>query len=97
MLLKAIYNLSLLKDCKIIIYNGPVTNDFRSKAKKAGVYQLEAHYDQVMKSITKKYPNIAYISFLDNRTLGDQYFYDGQHLCESGAAIFTKMISQEVE
>lgn len=97
LLIKAIHNLALLKNCKILIYNGPVNNNFRLKSKKAGVYHLEVNYDNVMKTITNPYSNIEYISYLDNTNIDDQYFTDGQHLCENGAAIFTEMVSREVK
>jgi hypothetical protein len=93
---KAIYNLSLLRGCKIIIYNGLVTNEFRSAAKNNGVYRLEKYYDKSMEDMSSKYKNIKYISYIDSQLLEDRCFYDPQHLCESGVPRFTKLIADEV-
>jgi hypothetical protein len=97
LLTRALYNLSLLKGCKILIYNGPVTSAFRVAAKQNGIYNLEVKYDNIMEKLTQNYKNIKYISFIDNSTISDEHFYDPQHLCETGVPIFTKMIADIVK
>lgn len=97
LLIKALYNLSLLKNCKIFIYDGPVTNAFRAAAKKNGIYDLEANFDKIMQTQTQNYKNIKFISFLDNKSIPDECFYDPQHLCETGVPIFTKIIAENIK
>ena len=96
LLVKALINLNSLRKCRILIYNGPVSNLFRNAAKANGIFNLELTYDSTMRSLTKNIANLKFISFLNNMSIPDDDFYDGQHLCESGVPIFTNMVAQEL-
>lgn len=90
---RAITNLAKLKNCRILIYNGPVSNSFRNLSKQTGIMNLEKSYDSVMSLICVK-SGFSYFSFIDDFTFQqDELFYDPQHLCETGAERFSKKIA----
>ena len=92
LIIRALDNLSNLKNCKILIYNGPVSNKFRKGSQLNKVYELEKQYDYVMYKLVEKYSDIKYISFLNDDLIQDNMFYDPQHLCGEGALLFTKRL-----
>lgn len=93
MLSKAISNLSKLESCQIIIYNGPVSEQFKKQAEKSGVLELEKKYNQVMGRLCEN-NHIKFVSFLDDSELSNnQFYYDPQHLCTTGAEEFSKKIA----
>jgi hypothetical protein len=90
---KAIANLASLEGCKIIIYNGPVSDSFAKAASLNGILDLEKQYDAIMLELCGKY-GIHFISFLNDSTFGnDQFYYDPQHLCITGAIEFSNKIA----
>jgi hypothetical protein len=96
LIIKALENLSKLKSCNVLIYNGPVSSKFRKSAQLNHIYEIEKIYDKEMYSAISIYKNIKYISFLDDPTFEDNMFYDPQHLCANGAEIFTKRLLKEL-
>jgi hypothetical protein len=94
---KAFENLSRLQKCKILIYNGPVSHSFLKYADEAGLLHLEETYDEIMDELGQKY-NIQFRSFLKDSSLQkDSFYYDPQHLCVDGAAIFTEKIGMLIK
>lgn len=92
LLVKGLYNLSTLKNCKILIYNGPVSKVFSDLAKSNGIYELEKGYDNFMEAECKK-NGIFYHSFLQDTSIRESnLYYDPQHLCADGAALFSSEI-----
>jgi hypothetical protein len=94
LVIEGIKNLSLLKNNKIIIYNGPVSPDFYAAAKNNGIYEVEKKFDDFMFAECSKYPNIQYYSFLESKDYVHNDFYDPQHLCKQGAGKFSKTIGE---
>ena len=93
MLTKAIGNLSKLEDCRIIIYNGPVSFKFKEEAKKTGVIKLEQKYNLVLKSLCEN-SGIRFVSFWDETELSkNEFYHDPQHLCTKGAETFSKKMA----
>ncbi len=84
-------------DCKgIIIYNGPVSIDFASKAKYNGVWRMENEYSNTIARFIEK-EELKRITFFDLRNLSgfnNNDYYDPQHFCEKGANKFTNRIIQ---
>ncbi len=94
---QAFENLSRLQNCKILIYNGPVSHSFLKYADDAGVLDLEETYDEIMDELGQKY-KIQFRSFLKDSSLqNDSFYYDPQHLCVDGAAIFTEKIGMLIQ
>lgn len=94
---KAFENLSRLQKCKIFIYNGPVSDSFLKYADDSGVLHLEETYDEIMVELCQKY-KIKFHSFLKDSSLkNDSFYYDPQHLCVDGAAIFTEKIGMLIQ
>jgi hypothetical protein len=92
LLYKALLNLSNLKNCKILIYNGPVSDKFLQLSKTYGVYELESNYDVFMYNACNKF-GFIYHSFLQDTTFRSSDLYSNpQHLCEKGAVKFTSAI-----
>lgn len=94
---KAFERLSKLKNCLILIYNGPVSESFLKHAAKTDVLNLERNYNQILNSLCNKY-NFKFISFIDDRSLqNDNLYYDPQHLCLNGAQLFSEKISKIID
>jgi hypothetical protein len=88
----ALIGLSKLKNCKIIIYNGCVSQAFTDTNEKNGVMRYENEYDRFMSDECGKL-HIKYVSFLNDVSLKDNSYYtDPQHLCETGVPIFTNKV-----
>jgi hypothetical protein len=92
LLMKAFFNLSLLKNCTLVIYNGPVCPGFIKLGKKTGAVQLEESYDAFMSAQCSRYKNMFYHSFLMDSSFENKDFLDPQHLCGSGASKFTHQV-----
>jgi hypothetical protein len=94
LLLKALDNLQKLKHCKILIYNGPVSNEFIKNGEKKGILKLENEYNDFMSSVCKK-RGIAFHSFLGDTSLMNSNLYqDPQHLCKNGVPLFSNKIAE---
>jgi len=92
-LLQGLDKLAALKDCKILIYNAPVSTDFYELAKRLNVLPIEKTYDSVMTVECRK-RNIYYHSFLEDTTLRDhQFYYDPQHMCREGVVRFSPAVT----
>ena len=90
---KAIANLASLEGCKIMIYNGPVSDSFAKAASLNGVLDLEKQYDAIMHELCETH-RIRFVSFLNDATFrNDQLYYDPQHLCSEGAHMFSNKIA----
>jgi hypothetical protein len=93
LLLKSLDNLSSLKNCKVLIYNGPVSDKFIKYGSPKGIIDMEKKYDSFMSSMCKK-RGIVYHSFLGDSSLTDlSLYYDPQHLCKKGVPLFSNKIS----
>lgn len=90
---KAMHNFSKLKNCRIVIYNGPISNSFKILATQTGIMDLEKLYDSEMKQICNKF-GFSYKTFIEDLTVqSDDLFYDPQHLCDKGAQLFSEKMS----
>jgi hypothetical protein len=95
LLVQALDNLSKL-DCKVLLYNGPVSQPFVDEAQKNGVYELEKSFDRMLDAECRA-RGIQFHSFLDDTSLrSPDLYYDPQHLCGSGNEIFTRKLVELV-
>jgi hypothetical protein len=89
---KALTNISKLENCKVLIYNGPVSNSFMQFA--GNILFWERDYDRIMATLCKNY-NISYMTFLNDSTIrDDRFYYDAQHLCSIGAFEFSNKMAE---
>jgi hypothetical protein len=91
--MKALKNLASLSNCRVILYNGPVSQSFMDVAKANGVYQVERSFDELMKKECASL-GLEFHSFLDDESLrSPSFYYDPQHLCGGiGTTTFTKKL-----
>lgn len=93
---RAFYNLSLLKNCKILIYNGPVSDSFMNFESSRGILNMEKKYDSILASLSNEY-GFHFKSFLADTSLRrDDLYYDPQHLCQKGARVFSEKVADLV-
>lgn len=89
---KALRNISNLENCKVLIYNGPVSDSYTKFA--GNNLLLEREYDKIMASLCNEY-KITYKTFLDDSTIrDDRLYYDPQHLCSLGAFEFSNKMAE---
>lgn len=94
---RAFYNLSQLKNCKILIYNGPVSDSFMNFESSHGILSMEKKYDSILEKLSNQY-GFHFRSFLADTSLRrDDLYYDPQHLCQKGANVFTEKVAELVE
>ena len=93
LLRRGLDNLASLKDCKVLIYNAPVSASFYEGARRLGVLRFDRSYDSLM-AAECRIRNLSFHSFLEDTTLrNNQLFYDASHLCVNGTALFSPVIS----
>ena len=91
LLLQALNNLQRLRNCKILIYNGPVSENF-IEAANSRIVGIEKQFDEFMTVECKK-RKLVYHSFFDDKSIRKkEFYYDPQHLCEFGTTFFSEKV-----
>lgn len=97
LLSKGLANLASLKNCKIMVFNGPISKDFEALSTHFHIAETEHEMDAFLADACKKV-GVSYVSYFDDESMKNNLYYnDIQHLCGTGAEIFTQKISQRLK
>ena len=90
-------NLASLKNCKIMVFNGPVSKDFEGLSSHFHIAETEHEMDTFLASECAK-NKIDYISYFNDESMkNNAYYNDIQHLCGAGAEIFSEKVAQYMQ
>jgi hypothetical protein len=87
-------NLNNIKCKKVIIYNAPVSNEFKKKSVKNKIWEVEKIYNSVIANYikTKRLKNLEFYDLMELEGFIMTDYYDPQHFCITGAKKFSKKI-----
>lgn len=83
---------------KIIIYQPPIMPSWQEYTKDTFIDNAEKKYSQMLSEETKKYKNILFLDFYNNKNemLTNEMYADIQHLNKEGTKIFTQLLIKEI-
>ncbi len=96
LLTKGLANLASLKNCKVMVFNGPISEDFEALATHFHIAETEQEMDAFLTEACKKV-GITYVSYFNDASMKNNLYYnDIQHLCGTGAEVFTEKVSKRM-
>jgi hypothetical protein len=86
------------KKSLMIFYQPPVSPIWKEKTRNTDISRAEEEFSQKMDSLSHQYENIVFYDFYNNdiKSLGNNMYYDYQHLNRNGAEIFSEIFSDIV-
>lgn len=85
---------SLSFDVRIVLFQPPISPAWRAYTAGTFVDSAEREFATMLRDLAAHYPNVQFVDFYSepDPRLGNEMFYDIQHLNRTGAAIFSDML-----
>ena len=92
---KEAFNKLSEKDALIIFYQPPVSPIWKEKTRNTVISKTEEEYSNKLDSLCNQYENIVFYDFYNNdiNSLGNNMYYDYQHLNRNGAEVFSELFA----